>query len=124
MSKHVLKSLCLGALMAACLCGPASSAPFEDGQTAFDRGDYAAAIQILRPLAEHGDARAQYMMGLAYCEGRGVPQDYAEAVRWYREAARQGVARARVNLGSMYASGKSVPQDYAEAISLWRAGTN
>ena len=30
-------------------------ADFDDGKAAYERGDYATALQELRPLAEHGD---------------------------------------------------------------------
>ncbi|HIE87808.1 MAG TPA: sel1 repeat family protein, partial [Gammaproteobacteria bacterium] len=39
--------------------------------------------------ANQGDADAQYLLGLMYANGRGVPQDDKEAVRWYRLAADQ-----------------------------------
>ena len=46
-----------------------------------------AELKEFRPLAEQGDAQAQYRMGVLNREGLGVPQDFAEAVRWYRRAA-------------------------------------
>ena len=87
---------------------------------AYQRGDYATAIRELRPLAEQGDAEAQYNLGVIYDRGQGVTQDYAEAVKWYRKAAEQGDARAQGNLGVMYSTGRGVPQDYAEAAKWFR----
>ena len=43
-----------------------------------------------RVQAEAGDASAQYILGLMYANGFGVPEDDDEAVRWYRMAAEQG----------------------------------
>jgi uncharacterized protein len=114
----------LGAAIAVCLAGAAAAGPFEDGQTAYANGDYQAAVQIWRPLAERGDPRAEYMLGLAFNLGRGVPRDNAAAVVWYRKAAEQGLAAAEANLGAMYADGESVPQDYAQAITWWRKASN
>ncbi len=85
---------------------------------AFKRGDYATAIREWRPLAEQGDAKAQYGLGLMYNEGKHVPQDYAEAVRWYRKAAEQGYADAQYNLGIMYKNGRGVTQDFVQA-HMW-----
>ncbi len=51
---------------------------------AFERGDYAAALIMLRPFAEQGITEAQVLLGSMYKNGEGVPQDYAEAVKWYR----------------------------------------
>jgi TPR repeat protein len=94
---------------------------------AFQRGDYRKTAQELRYLAEHGDVRAQYDLGLLYDLGEGVPQDNHEAMSWYHRAAEQGEARAQYNLGLMYANGQGVPQDYAEGyywISLAAAQGN
>jgi hypothetical protein len=92
--------------------------PFEDGLAAYKRGDYTTALCLWKPLAEQGDAQAQFNLGLRYDRGRGVPQDDAEAAKWYREAAEQGDATAQVNLGAMYAKGRGVPQDYVQA-HMW-----
>ena len=45
----------LGAFLA--LAGAADADPFEDGQVAYDRHDYATALQAWRPLAEIGDVK-------------------------------------------------------------------
>ena len=74
--------------------GGAAAGPFEDGVAAYKRGDYATALRLLRPLAAQGNAAAQYLLGLMYGRGDGVPQDDAEAVKWYRLAAEQGLAAA------------------------------
>ena len=48
------------------------------------------AAALLRAAAEHGNAEAQYDLGLMYLEGLGVKQDNAEAYAWIRTAAAQG----------------------------------
>ncbi len=85
---------------------------------AYQRGDYASAIRELRPLAEQGHAEAQYLLGVMYDEGLGVPQDYAEAVKSYRKAAEQGYAKAQLFLGNMYFFGQGVSKDYVQAY-MW-----
>ena len=87
----------------------------DEADAAYQRGDYATAIREMRPLAEQGNARAQYGLGVMYDKGRGVPQDYAEALQWYRKAAEQGYALAQNNLGAMYEDGAGVPQDSVNA---------
>ena len=89
----------------------ASAEPFEDGLAAHQRGDYATALKFWRPLAEQGNANAQYRLGLIYANGRGMPQDNAEAVKWYGMAAEQGDAEAQLNLGHMYTVGRGVSED-------------
>ena len=72
------------------------------------------AAQELRYLAEQGEPRAQYDLGLLYDTGEGVPQDSREAMKWYQLAAAQGEERAQYNLGLMYANGQGGPQDYVQ----------
>ena len=99
---------------------PSYSADFNKGLTAAQNGDFATALKEWKPLAEQGDALAQYNLGVMYDTGEGVPQDYKEAVRWYRLAAEQGHADAQYNLASMYDNGDGVPQDYKEAVRWYR----
>ena len=72
---------------------------FPEGFGGLHAGDYATALQEWRPLAEQGNADAQYNLGVMYDNGQGVPQDYAEAVKWYRLAAEQGYATHNTILG-------------------------
>jgi TPR repeat protein len=92
-----------GGVLAFALCGTAMAGALEDSRAAYQRGDYATAMALLRPLAEGGDAAAQNGLGLMYAKGQGVPQDYAQALVWYRKAADQGNAAAQNGLGLMYA---------------------
>jgi uncharacterized protein len=97
----------------------AVAGPFEDALAAAESGDYSTANWLLRPLADQGDAIAQFDIGFMYDTGHGVIQDYGEAMRWYRLAAKQGNALAQFNLGFMYANGHGVPQGYAEAAKWY-----
>lgn len=76
-------------------------------------------FEIIRKVAEQGDAGAQNNLGLMYDNGEGVPEDDAEAVRWYRLAAGQGHALAQLNLGAMYAKGEGVPEDDIIQAYAW-----
>jgi len=98
----------------------ALAGPYEEGVAAFARGEYAKALALLQPLAQQGDARAQFHLGVMYTYGQGVPRDYAEAFQWYRRAAEQGLAIAQSNLGGTYENGYGVPQDYAKAFQWYR----
>src|SRR5262245_54616914 len=107
----------LGAvLLALAAAGAARAGPFEDAVAARERGDYAAALRLSRPLAEQGDPGAQFMLGTMLYDGLGVPQDFAEAFRWLRRAADQGDARAQSRVAGMYQSGRGVAQDYSWAL--------
>lgn len=72
-------------------------ADFGEGKAAYDRGDYATALRILRPLAKEGDPRAQNELAVMYLRGHGVPQDNVEALAWFQTAADQGYEKAQYN---------------------------
>ena len=100
------------------------SADFQKGLAAAQRGDFVTALREWKPLAEQGDARAQYNLGQMYRQGLGVPQDYKTAVKWYRLAAEQGDADAQYNLGFMYHEGKGVIQDNVYALIWWNVAAS
>ena len=84
------------------------SVDFQDGLDAYNSGDYVAALEEWRPLAEQGDAAAQNNLGLMYRNGRGVSQDHEQAVYWFRLATEQGNANAQLSLGVSYHNGLGV----------------
>jgi TPR repeat protein len=110
----------VAAIILLSLAGPVVASPLEDAAAAYDRGDYATALRLLRPLADQGDAAAQTKLGEMYYNGRGAPQDYAEMVKWFRKAADQGYAQAQSSLGIVYSVGRGVPQNHAEAEKWFR----
>jgi len=81
--------------------------PTRRGLIAWEHGDFARARELWQPRAEAGDADAQYLLGLAFDEGRGGTEDDVEAARWYALAAEQGHAAAQNNLGLLYHAGSS-----------------
>jgi hypothetical protein len=87
---------------------------------AYDRGDYASAMRLWRPLAEKGDPRAQTNLGVMYAKGRGIRQDYTAAANWYRKAADKGNVNAQTNLGVLYAEGRGVLRDDTVAAGWFR----
>jgi uncharacterized protein len=95
MSAKYLVAAALVAVMAAPL--PAQSV--KAGIEAWQRADYAAAVAIWRPLAERGDADAQFNLGQAYRLGRGVPINLAAAKSWFERAASHGHVDAETTLG-------------------------
>ena len=77
-----------------CLAAP-TWADFQAGSEAYKHGDYATALREWRPLAEQGDAIAQFNLGYLYANGQGVPRDFVQARYWYEKAAAQGQADAQ-----------------------------
>lgn len=88
---------------------------------AFDRADYAAALDHLLPKARKGNAVAQTYVGEIYEKGLGLASpDYGRAADWYRKAAEQGHSAAQTRLGSLYERGLGVPADRTAALQWYR----
>ena len=67
------------------------------------RGDYAGALEILRPLAQGGNSRAQIRLAEMYAMGFGVKQDSIQSYIWYSLAARDGNTAAAAGRDRMAA---------------------
>ena len=78
---------------------------------AYEKGDYETALREFKPLANRGNAFAQYNLGQMYRDGEGVPQNDKTAVKYYTLAAEQGDTLAQSNLGYMYDEGQGVPKN-------------
>ena len=83
----------------ASLATPVSAQSVKAGIEAWQKSDYTAAVAIWRPLAEKGDADAQFNLGQAYRLGRGVPINLAAAQSWFERAADKGHVDAQTTLG-------------------------
>ncbi len=100
------KSLVFAALAAlAVASGPLMAQEFNDGIFAAEVGDYKTAVAKWEPLAENGDADAQFNMALIYHKGLGVDPDEALAVGWYHRAANSGNPHAQEYLSVAYNEG-------------------
>jgi uncharacterized protein len=113
-----ISRLAVGAVIDVLLSGNAIAGALEDCEAAYDRKDYASALQPCLSLAEHGDARAQLSLGGMYYNGQGVQQDYVEAAKWTRKAAEQGYTPAQADLGVLYWNGQGVQQNAVLAY-MW-----
>ena len=103
---------------------PGAAQDYRKGAEAYERGDYAAALQEWRPLAEAGDADSQYMLGRLYATGRGLLQDYVQAHLWFNLAAVRGKSEAVASRDDVAAL--MTPTQIAEAQRLarnWRPKT-
>jgi TPR repeat protein len=91
----------------------------DEAVAAKNRKDYATAVALVQPLAEQGDALAQYYLGDIYLWGF---HDWGEATKWFRKAAEQGHARGEVSFGNTYlhSSGDDAPEDWVEAVKWFR----
>ena len=109
-------------LLTVLLFAPAPTHAQPHVQDELNRGK--AAVQLKRfdeaarrfgPLAERGNAEAQFYMGRLSAMGTGVPKDIETSTQWYRRAAEQGHTEAQAVLGLHYMQGLGVAANYAEA---------
>ena len=89
----------VAAAMVAFAAAPLSAQSVKAGIDAWQRADYPAAVAIWRPLAQRGDADAQFNLGQAYRLGRGVPINLGMAQSWFQKAAASGHLDAQTTLG-------------------------
>jgi TPR repeat protein len=108
-------------LFLAAPCSSSAVSGTDKAVEAMQKGDFKTALGDLRPLAAKGDPNAQFLLGMLYDSGKGVPQDQAAAASWYRKAAEQKHLVAQLYLGVLCYSGEGVKQDYAEAARWFRA---
>ena len=117
-------ALAAGAIALGIAASAAADMPagIEEGYRAYEAGDFAGALAAWRPLAEQGDSRALYNLGLLYDQGKGVTQDRAEAIALWHKAAGAGFAPAQHNLAMLLIGGdgsmrdeKTLAADYGAA---------
>lgn len=80
--------------------------------------DPATALATLRGPAERGDPQAQYLLGQACMEGRGVAVDLQAGMHWFERAANAGLAIAMNMLGRCHELGTGTPANL-ELAAVW-----
>lgn len=111
----------LAATVLLILAGCAGGSERDAASDAYMRGDFEAAVGILHPLAEAGDAKAQFMLGKAYAAGNGVSRDADKADTWFRKAVRSGRYQ-HSDVGGLYAEGKGVARDTPRGLRWYEDG--
>jgi TPR repeat protein len=114
-----LLSLVLAVTAALCsdLAAGSDDDEFRRGLSAFNTGDYAAALAIWRPLAERDEPRSEAGLGFMYHRGLGVAVDDGTAAIWLGRAAEQGQAEGQLMLGILFYYGSGVAQSYVNAYA-------
>jgi len=110
-----------GLVLAAQILGSAGAFadPWEDGMAAYNRGDYVPAIQLFRPLAAKGNAKAQHLIGVMYHRGQGVARNSVRAFAWFSLAAAHGDRDAQAKLQAV--SKTLTPEELSQAREMAKA---
>lgn len=100
-----------------------SALSLQDGQNAFNAGNYNQAFAHWQTLATQGHSDAQVFVGLSYANGWGVDRSKKLASHWYEKAALRENASAQFLLGLQLISGKEA--DLSKGV-MWlrRAAEN
>ena len=116
--KNIITGLML--LLSAAALNVAQAESLEDAVDAMRSGDFAEAYCIMRPLAEEGDADAQYNIGWMYLNGYGLRINDSLALEWWQKASEQGHSDASFSIGMLYSLGEGeVPKDSDKAIDYY-----
>ncbi|MCM0020203.1 MAG: SPOR domain-containing protein [Tagaea sp.] len=111
-------------LAAALFASPVWAQSLDEGVRALAQSRFGEAVRHLGPLAQQGNADAQYLVGTMYANGDGLPVDQPRAERLFRAAAAQGHARAREQVEFMRAlrapaqSASAAPAPVPAAVPL------
>ncbi len=93
----------------------------DEGVSAYQRGEYATAQRMLLPLAERGEALAQFALSEIYARGSAeVARDPGQSLAWLEKAVAQDCVRAQLRLACRYTIGDGVAQDHVHARVLYR----
>jgi TPR repeat protein len=108
---NVFRPFFLTIFLASLLAQVPAWAGFDEGMNAYTSGDFDTAAREFNILALKGDKESQYLLGLLYEEGQGLPKDDVEAAYWYARSADQGYVDAYFALGQLFVHRKGERQD-------------
>ncbi|EAB5927721.1 sel1 repeat family protein [Salmonella enterica subsp. enterica serovar Newport] len=89
------------------------------GQWLAETGDTEKAREVLTPVAEKGDIRAQYQLGLLLA-GKNCAGTRQGAEDWMRRSATGGLPAAQRTLGDWLTKGCGIPADPGAALGWYR----
>lgn len=87
---------------------------------AFDRQQFIPATRGFLELAQQGDARAMFYLGVIYDRGLGTEANEKQAFAWYERAAVGGHPEAQYNLGNAFKHGRGTVKSEDLATLWWQ----
>ena len=101
-------ALCMALLLVSGFAQASDNALISEANAALARKDYSTAVAKFSVVAQHGNAAAQFNMGVFHLNGQGVPRDEKLAYEWFGKSAAQGNARALQVLQKAAARGNQI----------------
>lgn len=93
-------------------------AQYDLGLHYWKNGEFKRAFPMLKAAANQHHVEAEYLIGLAFLNGRGTLQNYRSALASFTKAAERGHLEAEYRLGILYRDGLASQPD-KEAAYLW-----
>lgn len=94
----------------------AYAGPYEDALREIEKGNYAQGYTLLEPLAEAGNAEAQYLVGSMVIDKAVPGVDQKRGVYWLEKAVENQHMDAAQDLSKMYLSGYIVSFDAQKGV--------
>jgi hypothetical protein len=91
----------------------------ENAAAAFDGKKWPEVLKWAQKGAEAGDPRCEYLLGLLFLNGSGVPLDHGKALECFRKSAYQRIPGGQYYLGLFYMTGKVIKEDDVEGEKLF-----
>ena len=99
----------------------AGLADFEAGLAAYQEQDFTTALREWRPLAEQGDLKSRFYLGVMYLRGEGVAKDTARAYEWFDFGGAQ--TSARQDEPSVRTIEGTAPRDFGSSVLAVHLGS-
>jgi len=94
--------------------GPGS---FNKAFDEYQKNNYDKAVPEFMKLAEAGNEKACFYLGICYQHNLGLEQDFNKAKEWFLKAAELGNLEGYERIGLCYENGIGTKKDYAEAFN-------
>lgn len=91
----------------------------SEGIHCYEDNDLSNAYEVLFPLAESGDPKAQHYLGLLYCES-DFQEDYELAATWFEKAINQSFFDSSYSLGMLHLHGLTSNSSLDQATKFFK----
>ena len=92
----------------------------DEALAAYQNGDYATALAAWQPLADAGDAQAQFNLAIMYHNGQGTEPDAAKALAYCTLAADNDIPPAQHYLGYLLMDEEIGTPNPEKAAQYWQ----
>lgn len=105
-------------LSSAALTSPAL-ADMQTARDAFQLGQFDKSVTELTPVANSGNAEAEFLLGSIYSLGLGRPVDETRGFEFYFRSASKGHPAAQLRLSAAYSRGAGLAAPDPMRAALW-----